>query len=112
MKNIGLKTLINSILILIIVTILCVILNFISKIFFIETLFEIPSLFYQYKNSIKLTFILNTSVILLTIILGFLISIYFFANKKDTILKYFIPYPHISFAIGILFFFFNKWSIK
>ena len=105
MKNIGLKTLINSILILIIVTILCVILNFISKIFFLETLFEIPSLFYQYKNSIKLTFILNTSVILLTVILGFLISIYFFVNKKDTILKYFIPYPHISFAIGILFFF-------
>ena len=105
MKNIGLKTLINSILILIIVTILCVILNFIGKIIFIETLFKIPNLFYQYKNSIKLTFILNTSVILLTVILGFLISIYFFVNKKDTILKYFIPYPHISFAIGILFFF-------
>ena len=105
MKNIGLKTLINSILILIIVTILCVILNFIGKIFFVETLSKIPNLFYQYINSIKLTFILNTSVILLTVIFGFLISIYFFVNKKNTILKYFIPYPHISFAIGILFFF-------
>ena len=60
----------------------CVILNFIGKIFFIETLSKIPNLFYQYIDSIKLTFILNTSVILLTVIFGFSISIYFFVNCK------------------------------
>ena len=105
MKKIGLKILIKLILILIILLIISIFISFFIKSISFNTLFIIPDLLNKYTNSIKLTFILNTSVILLTTLIGFFISLYVLKNKKELILKYFIPYPHISFAIGILFFF-------
>ena len=105
MKIIGLRILNKLILILIIILIISIFISFVIKSISFEILFIIPDLFNEYLNSIKLTFILNTSVILLTTLIGFIISLYVLKNKKETILKYLIPYPHISFAIGVLFFF-------
>lgn len=105
MKIIGLIILIKLILIFIIILIISIFISFIIKSVSFEILSIIPNLLNEYSNSIKLTFILNTSIILLTTLIGFIISLYVMKNNKESILKYLIPYPHISFAIGILFFF-------
>ena len=61
--------------------------------------------FLENLQSFKLTFITNTSVIILAVLISYFISIYLFKKNNSTVLNLFIPYPHVSFAIGVFLFF-------
>ena len=70
--------------------------------------FNIDDFIYIFLNnlqSFKLTFIVNTTVIILAILISYFISIYLFKKNNFTLLNLFIPYPHVSFAIGVFLFF-------
>lgn len=70
--------------------------------------FNIGNFIYVFLDnleSFKLTFIVNTFVIILVVLISYFISIYLFKKNNSTLLNLFIPYPHVSFAIGVFIFF-------
>lgn len=75
--------------------------NFISNLISINPIEAITS----NPESFVLTFIVNTLVAIFVIYCGFIVSVHLFNELNTNILKYFISFPHISFSIGVLFFF-------
>ena len=77
------------------------IINFFYKIIYFQN-FELENIIVK---SILLTFILNTTIAVIVLYSSFLVSLFLYKKKENDYLKFFISFPHISFAIGILFFF-------
>ena len=77
------------------------IINFFYKIIYFQN-FELEN---TIVKSILLTFILNTTIAVIVLYSSFLVSLFLYKKKENDYLKFFISFPHISFAIGILFFF-------
>ncbi len=101
LKKIGLKVLTRFFFYTSIGIVFLTLINFIFNLISINPLEAISN----NLDSFILTFTVNTLISIFVIYLGFIVSIYLFDDLNKNILKYFISFPHISFAIGILFFF-------